>query len=67
MTLDGKMKTGEPLVQQAIEALRRYHEARDSSAPAEAVERLRFEAEWLHEAVGEHQRQALGNEPAATH
>jgi len=38
--LDEKIAAGEPLIRQAMDALRRYHEARDSLTPAEEVERL---------------------------
>ncbi|MNJ80819.1 hypothetical protein D3C77_793420 [compost metagenome] len=59
-TLEEKIAAGEPLMQQAMEAMRRYHEARDSHRSAEEVERLRLEAESLFEAVHEYQRRALG-------
>lgn len=62
--LDEMIAAGEPLMQQAMDALRRYHEARDSLTPAEEVDRLRLEAESLMEAVQEYQRRALG---APTH
>lgn len=65
MTLDDKIKTGEPLMQQAMDAMRRYHEARDSLTAAEEVERLRLEAESLMQAVSEYQQAVLGG-PAAT-
>ncbi|MNJ57201.1 hypothetical protein D3C77_527810 [compost metagenome] len=58
--LEEKIAAGEPLMQQAMDALRRYHEARDSHTPVEEVERLRLEAESLFEAVHEYQRRALG-------
>ncbi|MHC2144066.1 hypothetical protein [Pseudomonas sp. 210_17 TE3656] len=58
--LEEKIAAGEPLMQQAMDALRRYHEARDSLTPVEEVERLRLEAESLFEAVHEYQRRALG-------
>jgi hypothetical protein len=59
-----KISAGEPLMQQAMEAMRRYHEAKDSLTPAEEVDRLRLEAESLMDAVQDYQRQALG---APTH
>jgi hypothetical protein len=62
--LEEKIITGEPLMQQAMEAMRRYHEAKDSLTPPEEVDRLRLEAESLFEAVHEYQRRALG---APTH
>lgn len=58
--LKEKVAAGEPLVRQAVDALRRYHEARDSLTPAEEVDRLRLEAESLFDAVHEYQRRALG-------
>ncbi|MDD2059037.1 hypothetical protein N5D52_20865 [Pseudomonas sp. GD03860] len=63
--LDEKMVTGEPLIQQTMDAMRRYHEARDSLTAAEEVERLRLEAESLMEALQEYQRRSLGD-PAQT-
>ncbi len=62
--LEEKIATGEPLMQQAMDAMRRYHEARNSLTSAKEVERLRLEAESLMEAVQEYQRRALG---APTH
>lgn len=67
MTRDEKMKAGVPLVKQAIEAMHRYHEARDLPASAEEVERLRREAEWLFESVGEYQRRVLGDDSDMLH
>jgi hypothetical protein len=49
----------EPLVKNAVAALRRYQDAQDVESPAE-VERLRLEAEALFTAVSEYQREALG-------
>ena len=63
--LQEKMAAGEPLMQQAMDAMRRYHEARDSLTSAEEVERLRLEAEALMQAVSEYQQAVLGG-PAAT-
>ncbi|MNJ54451.1 hypothetical protein D3C81_2165870 [compost metagenome] len=67
MDLKDKMKAGEPLMQQAMDALRRYYEARDFLAPSEEVERLRLEAESLFEAVHEYQRHALGRPVHSLH
>ncbi|MNJ52506.1 hypothetical protein D3C77_478460 [compost metagenome] len=57
--LDEKIAAGEPLMQQAMDALRQYNEAKGHATPEE-VERLRLEAESLFEAVHEYQRRALG-------
>jgi hypothetical protein len=60
-------KAGEPLMQQALDAMRRYHEARDSLISAQEVERLRLVAESLYQAVNEYQLHALGGEGATRH
>lgn len=61
------VEAGEPLMQQALDAMRRYHEARDSLTSAEEVERLRLVAESLYQAVNEYQLHALGGEGATRH
>ncbi|MFO3723931.1 hypothetical protein [Pseudomonas sp. HLMP] len=58
---------GEPLMQQAIDALRRYHEAEDSGAASEEVERLRLLAESLYQAVTDYQLYALGHQDLVRH
>lgn len=60
-------EASEPLMQQAVDAMRRYHEARDSVTSAEEVERLRLVAESLYQAVNEYQLDALGGEGATRH
>ncbi|MEX5340453.1 hypothetical protein [Pseudomonas sp. I2] len=58
---------GAPLMQQAIDALRRYHEAEDSGAASEEVERLRLLAESLYQAVTDYQLYALGHQDLVRH
>ncbi|WP_095143284.1 MULTISPECIES: hypothetical protein [unclassified Pseudomonas] len=65
-SLGDKMKAGEPLMERAVQALRRYHEAQETQ-PAREVEKLRLEAEALFAAVHEYQRQALGEPPPRLH
>ncbi|UVL91790.1 hypothetical protein [Pseudomonas sichuanensis] len=50
----------QPLSQQAVDALRRYHEAMTAELPAEEIERLRTEAEALFQAVSDYQLRAMG-------
>jgi hypothetical protein len=57
--LDEKMAAGEPLMQQALQATRRYNEAKGMKS-AEEVERLRLDAESLMAAVQEYQQRVLG-------
>ncbi|WP_460420851.1 hypothetical protein [Pseudomonas sp. ZL2] len=66
-TIQGLVEAGEPLIQQAIDALRRYHAAQDSGQPEEDVERLRLEAESLYQAVTEYQLRALGGDGVTRH
>ncbi|QPG62039.1 hypothetical protein HFV04_021285 [Pseudomonas sp. BIGb0427] len=64
-TLAGIIEAGEPLIQQAIDAQRRYQAAVDAGQPGEEIERLRLEAESLYQAVTEYQLRSLGG-PART-
>ena len=50
-----------------MDAVRRYHEARDSLTAAEEVDRLRLEAESLMQAVSEYQQAVLGGQAATRH
>lgn len=61
------IKAGEPLVQQAVDALRRYHEAQVADGPAKEVERLRLEAESLYQVVTDYQLRVLGAPSATRH
>ncbi|MDN7142673.1 hypothetical protein KC131_18655 [Pseudomonas sp. JQ170] len=54
-TLSGLIEAGEPLIQQAIDALQRYHETQEAGRLANEVERLRLEAESLYHAVTDYQ------------
>ncbi|VVN64857.1 hypothetical protein [Pseudomonas fluorescens] len=56
--LDEKIAAGDPLMQQALQALRRYNDARGVK-PAEEIERLRIEAEALMTAVSEYVSRSL--------
>lgn len=51
----------------AIEALKRYHEAEDLGAPPEEIERLKSLAESLFQALTDYQLQALGGPGFTTH
>jgi len=61
-----KIKAGEPLMELAVQALRRYHEAQETQSVKD-VEKLRLEAEALFAAVHEYQRQALGGPKPQLH
>ena len=50
----------EPLVEDAVQALRRYHEAQAAGAPPEKLEHLRLEAEKRFASAAQRQRDVLG-------
>lgn len=54
-TFIGMVEAGEPLIQQAVDAMRLYHEAEAAGEPTEEVERLRLLAESLFQAVSDYQ------------
>lgn len=45
--LAGVLTEGEPLFERAMQAVRRFHDARDSSSLSDEVDRLRGDAERL--------------------
>ncbi|MNW18680.1 hypothetical protein D3C71_2183370 [compost metagenome] len=53
------IEAGEPLIQQAVDAMRQYHDAQDVGAPAAEVERLRLLAESLFQAVTDYQLRVI--------
>ncbi|MFV3289108.1 MULTISPECIES: hypothetical protein [Pseudomonas] len=58
-TFIGMVEAGEPLIQQAVDALREYHQAQDRDAPPEEVERLRLLAESLFQVVSDYQLRVI--------
>lgn len=51
----------------AMEALQRYHEAKDSGATSDDIERLRILAESLFQSVNDYQLLALGGPDYTRH
>ena len=58
-TFIGMVEAGEPLIQQAVDALREYHQAQYRGAPAEEIERLRLLAESLFQVVSDYQLRVI--------
>jgi hypothetical protein len=58
-TFIGMVEAGEPLIQQAVDAMRQYHEAEATGQSQEEVERLRLLAESLFQAVSDYQLRAV--------
>lgn len=66
-TIQGMVEAGEPLMREAISALRRYHQAQESGVAPKEVERLRLMAESAFQAVSDYQLYALGHQPLTRH
>ncbi|NVH63829.1 hypothetical protein HQ621_23215 [Pseudomonas simiae] len=66
-TLEAMIMPGGPLMTQAIDAMKRYHQAQEVGLPEAEVERLRLEAEHVFATVGEYQLAALGYQPLTRH
>ncbi|MDD1992792.1 hypothetical protein [Pseudomonas putida] len=56
-----------PAYTDAVEAMRRWHEAKDAGAPTMEVERLRQIAESMFQAVTDYQLRALGLSGCSIH
>lgn len=54
-TLLGMAEAGEPLLTQALEAIRAYNDALERKRPAAEIERLRVEADHLYHTVIDYQ------------
>ncbi|KJK14898.1 hypothetical protein [Pseudomonas sp. 2(2015)] len=66
-TLAGVVEAGEPLIQQAIDAQRRYQAALDAGESAAEIERLRLKSESLYQTVTEYQLRSLGGPARSLH
>ncbi|WP_313300011.1 hypothetical protein [Pseudomonas sp.] len=58
-TFIGMVEAGEPLLREALEAMRAYHEAQDAGKPTEEVERLQMLAESLFQVVCDYQLRVI--------
>ncbi|WP_049273609.1 hypothetical protein [Pseudomonas putida] len=59
-TLLGMTEAGEPLLRQALEAIRAYNDAVEHKRPAAEIERLRREADHLYYTVIDYQAHKAG-------
>ncbi|MFJ4116983.1 hypothetical protein ACIPV9_11280 [Pseudomonas psychrophila] len=66
-TILGMTQAGEPLILEALEALRLYREAKTSGRPQEEIERLKILAESLVQAVTDYQLLAVGDDSIKLH
>ncbi|HEN8713485.1 TPA: hypothetical protein U8203_003890 [Pseudomonas putida] len=63
-TFIGLVEAGEPLIQQAIAAMRKYHEAEAAGLPSSEVRRFRLLADSLYQAVIDYQLIQAGRAPS---
>ncbi len=66
-TILGMTQAGEPLILEALEALRLYREAKTSGRPQEEIDRLKILAESLVQAVTDYQLLAVGDDSIKLH
>ncbi|WP_437179642.1 hypothetical protein [Pseudomonas farsensis] len=66
-SIEGMIEAGEPLIQEAIAALRQYHEAQAAGVAPDQVERLRLIAESAYQAVTDYQLYTLGHQSLNRH
>ncbi len=59
-TLLGMAEAGEPLLRQALAAIRTHNNAQADGLPAEEIERLRLEADHLYQTVIDYQLHSAG-------
>ena len=66
-TILGMTQAGEPLILEALEALRLYREVKASGRPQEEIDRLQILAESLVQAVTDFQLLAVGDDSIMLH
>lgn len=66
-TLEGMAMAGEPLLREALEAIRAHRDAVAGGAPWEEVHRLRMLADSLYHAVVDYQLLEAGPLPESIH
>nr|WP_269807027.1 hypothetical protein [Pseudomonas putida] len=60
-------EAGEPLLQQALEAIRVHQKAVDAGRPADEVDRLRLKADHLYQTVIDYQLLKAGSLGESVH
>ena len=61
------LEPGNPLMTQALDAMKRYYEVQAAKASEVELERLRLEAESLFQAVSEFQQRVMGRRDDTLH
>ncbi|AGN83107.1 MULTISPECIES: hypothetical protein [Pseudomonas] len=66
-TLEGMAKAGEPLLREALDAIRAHQAAQDNGASPETIERLRVLADSVYHAVVDFQVLEAGSLSESIH
>lgn len=66
-TILGGAEAGEPLLRQALQAIRDHQQAIDDRQPADVLKRLRIEADHLYQTVIDYQLYKAGSLDQAQH
>ncbi|WP_203008626.1 hypothetical protein [Pseudomonas paraversuta] len=66
-TILGMIEAGEPLLLQAIEAMRQHREAEAAGKPLAEIERLRLLADSLYQAVTDYHPRAIADGSQTLH
>ena len=66
-TLEGLAKAGEPLLREALEAVKAHRVAQDGGASEEELEQLKLKADFLYYAAIDFQLLETGSLPESVH
>lgn len=66
-TILGMAEAGEPLLRQALQAIRDHQQAVDDGQPTDVVERLRIKADHLYQTIIDYQLYKAGSLDQAQH
>lgn len=61
------LPSDDPLMKQALDALRTYHEAVDAGAPADLIQQYKHEAEELFQALSDYYQRSMGGPYGTLH
>lgn len=65
--LDALIMPHDPVMLEAIDVMKRYHDAQQAGKPDAEIERLRQATQRLFQAISDYQLAALGHQPLVRH
>jgi len=66
-TFVGPLPPDDPLMKQALDALRAYHDSMTAGEPAEIIEQHKLRAEDLFRAISDYYQRAMGSVSGTLH